>query len=187
MSKLELHKSESFQFGSLCPENTCSNGNLPEATSTAGLVEPLLPAQKTDPQSGKQEDVPGMEDILNEDPMAEVVEPVLHAQETGQESGKQEENIPGVEVIHAEDLMAGVHVVELGLPVHESGLESGKREENVAAVDVIHAEDQMAEVVEPVLPIHETGWESGNQENVLAMEIIHVEDQSTTKPVGNNR
>ena len=87
-----------------------------------------------------------------------------------------------MEVIHAEDQMPGVHVVEPVLLVHETDLESkGKREERVAAVDVIHAEDQMegVHVVEPVLPVHETGWESkGNQEEtVVSVEIIHAEDQ----------
>ena len=114
MSKLELHKSDSFQFGNLFPESKCRNGNVAEATSTVGVGDPVLPVR-----------------------------------ETGPESGKQEEDVPGVEVIHAEDLMAGV--------------------------------------VEAVLPVHETGWESGNQDNVSMVEIIHVEDQSTTKPAGNNR
>ena len=121
MTKLELHKSESFQFGNLCPEIKCSNGNVAEDTSRAGLVQPVLPIQETGPESGKQEGVPGPE--------------------------------------------------------------LGKQLENVAAVDVIHAEDQTARV----LPAHGTGWESGNQDNVPAVEIIHVKDQSTTKPVGNNR
>jgi len=187
VSKLELHKSESFQFGNLCPESKYSNGSVAEATTTPGVVEPVLTVQKTGPESGiQEEDVCGVEDILTEDQTAEVVEPVLPVQGTGPDSGKQEEDVPGMEVIHAEDQMAGVRVVEPVLLVHETDLESGKREERVAAVDVIHAEDQMAGVVEPVLPVHETGWESGNQENVVSVEIIHLEDQSTTKPVDNN-
>ena len=114
MSKLELHKSESFKFDNLCPEIKCSNSNVAEATSRAGVVEPVLPAQDSGPQAGKQV-------------------------------------------------------------------------KNAATVDAIHAVDQTAGVVKPVLPAHETGWESGNQDNVPAVEIIHMEDQSTTKPVGNNR
>ena len=150
MSKLELHKGESFEFGNLCPESKCSNGNGAEATSIVGVVEPELPAQ-----------------------------------ETGPEAGKQEDNVPGVEVIHAEDQTAGV--VEPVLPVHETGPESGKQEENVPGVDVIHVEAQTVGIVEPVLPVHETDWESCNQGNVPVLEITHVEDQSITKPVGKNR
>ena len=148
MSKLELHKSESFKFGNLCPEIKCSNGNVAEATSRAGVVEPVLPVQETGPESRKQDG-------------------------------------PLVEVIQAGYHMAGV--VEPVLPVQDSGPQAGKQIKNAAAVDAIHAEDQTAGVVKPVLPAHETGWESGNQDNVPAVEIIHMEDQSTTKPVGNNR
>lgn len=106
MSKLELHKSESFQFGNLCPESKCNCGNAADATSTAGVVEPVLPVQETSPESGKQEEnVPVVEVIHAEDQMAgvHVVEPVLPVHETGPESGKQEETVPGVEVIHPED------------------------------------------------------------------------------------
>ena len=106
MSKLELHKSESFQFGNLCPESKCNSGNAADATSTAGVVEPVLPVQETSPESGKQEEnVPVVEVIHAEDQMAgvHVVEPVLPVHETGPESGKQEETVPGVEVIHPED------------------------------------------------------------------------------------
>lgn len=150
-----------------------------ETTTTAGLLEPVLPVQKTGPESGKQDDdFPAVEVIQAVDQMAGVVKAVLLVQETGLETGKQQENVPGVEVIHAPVL----HV-----PVHETDLESGKQEKNGATVDVIHADDHTAGVTEPVLPAHETGWESGNQDNVPAVEIIHVEDQSTIKPVGNNR
>ena len=146
---MELHKSESFQFGNLFPEIKCSNGNVAEATSRAGVVQPVLPIQETGPESGKQEDV------------------------------------PPVEVIQAGYHMAGV--VEPVLPVQETGPQSGKQVKNATTVDAMHAEDQTAGVVKPVLPAHETGWESDNQDSVPAVEIIHVEDQSTTKPVGNNR
>ena len=148
MSKLELHKSESFQFGNVCPEIKCSNDNVAEATSRAGVVEPVLPVK-----------------------------------ETGSESSKQD--VPAVEGIQAGCRMAGV--VEPVLPVQETGPESGKQQEDVAAVDVIHTEDQTAGAVEPVLPLPETGWESGNYNNVPTVESILVKDQSTTKPVDNNR
>ena len=142
MSKLELHKSESFQFGNLCPENKCSIGNLPEATSTAKLVEPVLPI--TGQESGKQEqDVPGVEVILAGDQTAEVVEPVLCVKETGQESGKHED-VTVVEVVHREDQMAGVHLVEPVPPVHDTGPESSKHEETVPGVEVVLLEDQNA-------------------------------------------
>ena len=106
MLKLELSKSESFQFGNLCSESKCNSGNAGDATSTAGVVEPVLPVQVTGPESGKQEEtVPGVEVIHAEDQMAgvHVVEPVPPVHETGPESGKQEETVPGVEVIHLED------------------------------------------------------------------------------------
>ena len=149
MSKLELHKSESFQFGNLCSEIKHSNGNVAEATSRSGVVQPVLPAQETGPESGKQEDVPAVEDMQAGYNMAGVVEPVLPAQETC--------------------------------------LQSGKQVKTAATVDVIHAEDQTAGVAKPVLPAHETGCESDNQDNVTVLEITHESDQSSTKPVGNNR
>ena len=160
-----------------------------ETTATAGLVEPVLPVQETGPESGKQEDFPAVEVIQTVAQMPGVVEPVLPVQESGLETGKQQEAAPGVEVIRAEDQLAGVHLVEpvLHVPVHETDPESGKQVKNVAMVDVIHTEDQTAGVIEPVLPVHETGWESSNQDNVLAVKIMHVEDQTTIKPVGNNR
>lgn len=149
MSRLELHKSESFQFGNLCPEIKCSNDDVAEATSRAGVVEPVVRVQETVLESGKQDDVPAVEVIQAGCHMARVVEPVL--------------------------------------PVQETGPESGKQQENVAAVDAVQAEDQKAGENEPLLPVDETGWKSGNYNSVPAVESIHVKDQSTTKPVGNNR
>lgn len=143
MSRLELHKSESFQFGNLCPEIKCSNDDVAEATSRAGVVEPVVRVQETVLESGKQEDVPAVEVIQAGCHMARVVEPVLPVQETVQE--------------------------------------------NVAAVDAVQAEDQKVGENEPLLPVDETGRESGKYDRVPAVESIHVKDQSTTKPVGNNR
>ena len=137
MSKLELHKSESFQFGNLCPEIKCSYGNVAEATSRSGVVEPVLPIRVTDPESGKQ-GVPPVEVIQAGYHMAGVVEPVMPVQETGPESGKQQENVAAVDVIHAEDQTAGV--VEPVLPPHETGWESGNQD-NVPAVEIIHVKD----------------------------------------------
>lgn len=190
MSKLELHQSESFQFGNLCPKSKCSKGIVVETTTAAGLIEQVLRVQETDPESGKQqEDFPGVEVIQVVDQMAGVVEPVWPVQETGLKTGKPQETAPGVEVTLAEDQLAGVHLVEsvLHLPVYETDPVSGKQEKNVSTVDVTHTEDQTARVFEPVPLVHETGWESDNQDSVPAVEIINLEDQSTIKPVGNDR
>ena len=136
MSKLELPKSESFQFGNLCPEIKCSDGNVAEAASRAEVVEPVLPKKETGSQSGKQ-DVAAMEVIQAGCHMAGVVEPVLPVQETGPELGKQQENVAAVDVIHTEDQTA----VEPVLPLHETGWESGNYN-NVPIVESIYVRDQ---------------------------------------------
>lgn len=189
MSKVELHKSESFQFDNLCPESKYSKGNVVETTTTAGVPKAVLPVGETGLESGKQEGFPVVEVIQAVDQMVGVVEPVLLVQETGLKTGKQQETAPGVEVTLAEDQLAGVHLVEsvLDVPVHETCPESGKQEKSGAMVDAICAEDQTAGVTELVLPVHENGWESGNQDDVPVVEIMHVEDQSTIKPEGNSR
>lgn len=138
MSRLELHKSESFQFGNLCPEIKCSNDNVAEATSRAGVVEPVLRVQETVLESGKQEDVPAVEVIQAGCHMAGVVEPVLPVQETGLESGKQE-NVAAVDAVQAEDQKAGEN--EPLLPVDETGWESGSYD-SVPVVESIHVKDQ---------------------------------------------
>lgn len=138
MSRLELHKSESFQFGNLCPEIKCSNDNVAEATSRAGVVEPVLRVQETVLESGKQEDVPAVEVIQAGCHMAGVVEPVLPVQETGLESGKQE-NVAAVDAVQAEDQKAGEN--EPLLPVDETGWESGNYD-SVPVVESIHVKDQ---------------------------------------------
>ena len=147
MSKLQLHKSESFQFGNLCPESKCNSVNAADGTSTAGVVEPVLPVEEKGPESGKQEEnVPVVEVRQAEGQMAgvRVVEPVPPVHKTGPESGKQDETVPGVEVVHPGDQMAGVHVVKPVPHVHETGPESGKQEETVPGLEVINPEDQNA-------------------------------------------
>ena len=110
---------------------------------------------------------------------AGVVEPVLPVQETGQESGKQD--VPAVEVIHAEDLTAGVD--EPVLPVRET--DPGSVNQGiVSAMEVIYVKDQTVGVV---LPVQETGPISGKQDNAPVHMVEVVEDQNTTTPVDDNR
>lgn len=41
-SKLQIHRSESFQFGLLCPESKCNTSSAEETADTTGMVKPVV-------------------------------------------------------------------------------------------------------------------------------------------------
>ena len=41
-SKLQIHRSESFQFGLLCPESKCNTSSVEETADTTGMVKPVV-------------------------------------------------------------------------------------------------------------------------------------------------
>ena len=41
-SKLQIHRSESFQFGLLCPESKCTTSSAEETADTTGMVKPVV-------------------------------------------------------------------------------------------------------------------------------------------------
>ncbi|XP_078375115.1 sterile alpha motif domain-containing protein 9-like [Oculina patagonica] len=193
-SKLEVHKNESFQFGSLHPENS---------TDSTGVVDPVIPVHVSGSESGTQEgNVPAVEVVrLNEQkesfqfgnqyPESEccianvthathstalVVEPVLHVHGTGPESGKQKEHVPAVhvEAAHVQDQNESF---QFGNSCPES---------KCSNVNVAHGTDS-TRAVEPLVLVHGTDTESGkHEEHVPPMEVVHVEDQNATKPSSTN-
>ena len=41
-SKLQIHRSETFQFGLLCPESKCNTSSAEETADTTGMVKPVV-------------------------------------------------------------------------------------------------------------------------------------------------